>query len=395
MHLRYILVRQPFYLFLFLFIPILVQAKIIEVGPTRKYKTPSEASVIVEDGDYVEIDYGIYENDVSVWRKNDLFIYGRNGRPHIKVNGVAAEEKAIWVIKGNNTRVANLEFSGAKVRDKNGAGIRQEGLNLKVFGCYFHDNENGVLTGKNPESEIIIENTEFANNGAGDGRSHNIYIGGVRKLTLRHCYVHHARIGHNVKSRAAENYILYSRLMDENDGASSYIVDLSNGGTVYLIGNLIQQGPKNDNSTLISIAAEGEKNPSNGIFIINNTFVNDYTAGIYIKNMSKNMPAKITNNIFYGPNKNIVKGLGQISNNLTIIKPRTLSLISVNPEFVDESTYNYRLHSNSPSVDAGVDPGNVNGLSLVPEWQYKHVAGKERRIIAGKIDIGAYEFSER
>ena len=69
----------------------------------------------------------------------------------MKADGAAAEGKAIWVIKGNNTRVANIEFSGAKVRDKNGAGIRQEGINLTVMGCYFHDNENGILAGRNVE----------------------------------------------------------------------------------------------------------------------------------------------------------------------------------------------------------------------------------------------------
>jgi hypothetical protein len=55
----------------------LVHAKIIEVGPTKKYKTPSEASRFVEDGDYVEIEGGIYKNDTTVWRKIDLFIFVR------------------------------------------------------------------------------------------------------------------------------------------------------------------------------------------------------------------------------------------------------------------------------------------------------------------------------
>lgn len=40
-----------------------------------------------------------------------------------------------------------IEFSGATVPDKNGAGIRQEGVPLTVRHCRFHDNENCILAG--------------------------------------------------------------------------------------------------------------------------------------------------------------------------------------------------------------------------------------------------------
>ena len=62
-----------------------------------------------------------------------------------------------------NIVIDNIELSGCRVLDKNGAGIRQEGSNLTIRNCYFHDNENGILSGKNPASEILIEKAEFAN----------------------------------------------------------------------------------------------------------------------------------------------------------------------------------------------------------------------------------------
>lgn len=71
--------------------------------------------------------------------------------------------------------VENIEFTGAKVRDKNGAGIRSEGTNLAISKCYFHDNQNGVLAGKNLQSSIVIADSVFEKNGFGDGQSHNIY----------------------------------------------------------------------------------------------------------------------------------------------------------------------------------------------------------------------------
>jgi hypothetical protein len=87
------------------------------------------------------------------------------------------------VIAGSDTTIENVELSGAKVPDQNGAAIRQEGANLTLRDCYIHDNEDGILTGAGATSEILIERCEFASNGFGDGFSHNMYIGKVKKFT--------------------------------------------------------------------------------------------------------------------------------------------------------------------------------------------------------------------
>jgi hypothetical protein len=68
---------------------------------------------------------------------------------------------------------------------------------------------------------------------------------------------------------------LYNRLADERGGTSSYIIGLSNGGPTYIIGNIIEQGPKNRNRTPLSCAAEGEKNLLRGFYI--NTGAYKYT----------------------------------------------------------------------------------------------------------------------
>lgn len=204
---------------------------VLKVGPQEKLSSPSLAAKFAKDGNIIEIDAsGHYDGDVVVWEQNNLTIRGVNGRPHIRANGASAEGKAVWVVKGNNTTVENIEVSGAHVSDGNGAAIRQEGAGLTLRYCYFHHNENGILTGANEKSDIVIEHSEFSDNGEGSGQTHNIYIGDVRSFTLKYSYSHHARVGHNVKSRAQRNYILYNRLMDGADGNSSYIIDLPNGG---------------------------------------------------------------------------------------------------------------------------------------------------------------------
>ncbi|HSE92305.1 MAG TPA: right-handed parallel beta-helix repeat-containing protein, partial [Methylomirabilota bacterium] len=249
--------------------------RVLRVGPGRELARPSHAAALARAGDTVEIDAELYEGDVVTWRADHLTLRGVGGRARLRAAGQAAEAKAIWVIRGRNTVVEDVEFSGARVPDRNGAGIRQEGADLTIRRCLFHDNENGVLLGGGPDSETVIEESEFAANGAGDGRSHNIYIVAVRRFVLRGSDVHHARTGHNVKSRARENVIVGNRIVDEATGTSSYAIDLPNGGVAYIIGNVLQKGPRAEHRRMIAYGAEGIRHAVNELYLVNNTLVND------------------------------------------------------------------------------------------------------------------------
>lgn len=400
---------------LLLSVSILAPAATLSVGPGKRYARPCEAIAVARPGDRIEIDAGgNYAGDVCGWTKDRLTLVGIGGRAVIDGAGKSAQDKAIWVISGNDTTVENIEFSGAMVSDQNGAGIRQEGKNLTVRNCYFHDNQNGILTGDNPGSQITIETSEFARNGTGDGYTHNIYIGHVARLTLRFSYSHHARSGHLVKSRAAENYILYNRLTDEMGGTASYELELTNGGTSYVIGNLIEQSPETENSTMLAYMPEGKdsRNPSTALFIINNTFVNDRPKGaIFVNiNASDPTPAVIKNNIFMGPGTLVNQPAAVVAANFQAQDPQggfapwawimkvfesfgmNSSWRAGDSQFVDPKNYDYRLKPNSPCIDRGEDPGAGAGFALTPTHQYVHPACGETRTIQGKIDIGAYEF---
>lgn len=356
------------------------QADVLRVGPNRPYARPSEAALVARHGDVVEIDAGSYAGDVAVWRQNNLVIRGVGGTVHLMADGEAAEGKAIWVIKGNNTSVEFIEFSGAAVADGNGAGIRSEGSGLTLRHCYFHDNENGILGGV---GDVLIEHTEFARNGSGDGLTHNIYISQrVKRFTLRFSYSHHARIGHNVKSRARENFILYNRIMDEADGNSSYAIDLPDGGIGYVIGNLVQQGPQAVNRTLLSYGAESLHHSLNELYVVNNTFVDDHDQGRFIRIAAGSVRVQLINNLFIG-NGSLPDNGAQMKSNLTLN----------NAGLVDRAGFDYRLTARSPAIDAGTDPGTANGQSLVPMSQYLHPQRNESRPAIRTIDVGAYEFA--
>jgi hypothetical protein len=353
---------------------------IIRVGPGKAYTTISDAIDDADDGDIIEIDAGVYADDFTGIDQDNLTLRGVNGRAHLRADNMIPDNgngKGIWITGGNNIRVENIEFSGATVTDENGAGIRAEGNNLSICNSYFHDNENGILG--EDGGTMLIEYSEFAANGFGDGYTHNLYIDGGNTLVFRFNYSHHARIGHNLKSRAAENYVLYNRIMDEDTGTSSYIVDIPDGGLTYLIGNLLQQGSENDNSTMVAYAAESDDNGVLELYAVNNTFVNDYGSGQFI-DIASGTDVLVMNNIFAGDD-NAPSGTG-VSNNHVVS----------DPDVVDRAGFDYQLNGTSNAINSGAVPGSANGFSLTPVYEYVHPIQYRIRPADAILDAGAYEY---
>jgi hypothetical protein len=359
-----------------------LHARKLLVGPGKTYAKPSLAAAAAHDGDTVEIDAVTYTGDACTWSADNLVLRGAGRFAHLDAQGANAQGKGTWVIDGKNTTIENIEFSGAKVDDQNGAGIRQEGPGVTIRHCYFHDNENGILA---DGGDMIIEYTEFAHNGLGEvGRTHNIYVSSATSFTLRYCYSHHAVIGHNVKSRAMKNFILYNRIMDEADGTSSYDIDLPNGGFSVVMGNLIQQGPNTDNSTIFPYGAEGLKNAPNELYVVNNTFVNDRQGGTFIQIAGGTTVAKVMNNLFVGQGT-LISGKADTGGNVA----------TANPGFVNRAAYDYRLTAGSPAIDKGKDAGAAGAVDLKPVFLYVHPVSNSPRVTAGAaLDAGAYEFGD-
>ena len=363
------------------------QAATLQVGPGKPFATPCAAIAAAAAGDTIQIDSaGNYAGDVCQWNTNGLTLIGvGSGRAVLNASGKSSQGKAIWVISGNDNTVENIEFTGASVVDLNGAGIRAEGSNLTIRNCYFHDNQEGILTDGGP-STILIEFSEFSHNGAGDGFSHNLYIGNVSRFIFRYNYSHGAVIGHLLKSRAAQNEIYYNRLSDEATGTASYDIDLPNGGRSFIVGNLIEKGPNAQNSALVSYQEEGANsgNPTHELFVVNNTMVNDFGRGTFVVvDSSVAVPAVIKNNIFQGSGSVTTQANAVVANNF-----------SGNAKLANPASFDYHLLAGSLAIDAGADPGSGAGVSLAPLSQYVHPACAEGRATTGTaIDIGAYEFN--
>lgn len=353
------------------------------VGPGQTYATPCAAFAAASDGAIIEIDAaGTYSGDVCGIARSNLTIRGINGRPKIDAAGRNAMGKGVWVVQGNNTTIENVEIFGAKVADRNGAALRLDGKHLTLRGSYLHDNENGILTKNDGVSDIVIERTEFANNGYGDGYTHNLYIGQVASLVFRFNYSHDAKVGHNLKSRAQTNTITYNRFSTEGTGSPSYEIDLPNAGLAYVIGNVIQQPASNQNGGMLTFGVEGASNSRQELYVVNNTFINDAANGTFVSvGAGVTTPVLLQNNVFAGAGTVTTQASATLRTNYQ----------GSAPGFTDRASYNLVPQSSSPLRNAGSAAGTGAGLALTPTSAYLHVANNASRAASGQIDIGAYE----
>ena len=362
-----------------------VYAAALSVGPGKTYNKPCAAIAAAKAGDTVEVDAaGNYDGDHCEWATDNLTVRGVNGRAKINGGGDPANSasgKGIFVIAAPNATIENFEIAGASVADQNGAGIRHQGTNLTLRNVYLHDNQNGILgsPATDKTGEVLMDASEFANNGAGDGQTHNIYLGHYAKITLQYSYSHGAKVGHLVKLRGLENHVLYNRITDEPGTTASYEVSFPSAGTAFVIGNLIEQSETTQNPAIIDYASEPNTlNPDLHLYVINNTIVNNRAGGgTFVADREGTTPAVIMNNIMVGP--------GAVSQQPNAVL--TTNFTMGDPKLAGQATYDYKLLAGSPCVDMGTEPGS----GLRPTSDYVHPLKGEARVAVGKIDIGAYE----
>jgi hypothetical protein len=350
--------------------------RLIKVGLDQDIHTPSAAAAIARDGDTVEIEASVYVADTAVWTQKNLTIRGIEGRPQILAGGASAEGKAIWVVRGGDITIENLEFRNASVRDHNGAGIRFEHGNLTVRNCRFMQNQNGILTADG-DLNLRIENSEFGYNGYGDGYSHDLYVGQIKSLYVTGSYFHHAKVGHLLKSRAQENHILFNRLTDETGGRASYEIDLPNGGQDYIVGNIIEKSATAENPNVISFGVEGFRNPDSRLYLVQNTILNDRSRGGNLL-IAKDGYAKIAvvNNVLIGKYNDasvyVQPGLSAdslASNGRTDYRN---NITADRVDVADAGHYDFRPVIGRKLTPDKIGSTLIDGVDLTPHYEYLH-----------------------
>jgi len=351
---------------------------VILVGRDQALTRIAEAANRAKSGDVIEVEAGTYVGDIAIWTQSNLTIRAVGGRARIEQKDGSAEDKALWVIKGDNVLIENFEFAGAHVPGHNGAGIRHEGGKLTVRNCLFEGNEMGLLTWNDEHSTLIIEKSEFRNNLAastyrsGDPIGHQIYVGRIAMFTLTESYVHHGAFGHLVKSRARENRVFNNRISDEINGRASYELEFPNGGIAYVVGNIIRQSSLTENANIVSFGAEGYHWQQNELYLVNNTLVDGLASGgNFLRVKQGANEVRFINNLLLGRGRLSIETSWKVAGNARAARGDV--------PFADAG--DYRLSSTSRLVRTAVDPGAVNGISLGLAREYAHP--RNSHVLAG------------
>ena len=178
---------------------------VLTVGSGQTYITIASAVAAAGSGDTIDVQSGTYNDDFTAINRS-LTLQAVGGEVFMTADENPPDGKAI-ITEGNpgqSVTINGFDISGAQVDDENGAAIRYQGGNLSLSQDDFHDNQEGILAASDPNGSITIDNSEFANNGNGQGNTHDIYINNVGTFTITNSYVHDAIVGHEIKSRALE-----------------------------------------------------------------------------------------------------------------------------------------------------------------------------------------------
>jgi len=258
----------------------------------KAFHSLKKAAAALKDGDEMRIGPGTY-HEPMILKANNITIIGEGP---VVIENATAQGKAALVIQGNWTRIYNIECRHIKVRDKNGACIRQEGKNILLENVYFHDSQQGMLTGSAP-GLVTIRNSRFENLGANVGQAHGIYIGGGELVIQDSIFIRARNEGHEIKSRARKTYISKT-IIASLDAQDSRLLDISNGGNLTITDSVLVQGPYSVNRDVIGYGLEGLRHTSNTVVLRDNIIILERPAGnILIHHKEGTVTPDIRNNI--------------------------------------------------------------------------------------------------
>lgn len=357
------------------------------VGPAPPSMSLRDALAVAADGDTIALMAGEYNGQVGVIEQRRLTLRGIGERPVLRAGGRHAEGKGILVVRGGEVLIENVEFRSARVPDGNGAGIRLERGRLKVVRSAFYDNEIGLLTGNDPETELEIVDSEFGQAPQVTGGLHHLlYAGRIGRLTVTGSRFHEGYEGHLIKSRARQTRLFYNLIYDGWSGGASYEVDLPNGGEAWLVGNVIGQSPETQNRALVSFGAEGDPWPRSALYLAHNTLISPLgTPAWFLRTWSERLPA----NAPVVAVNNVLAGVG-------VLKPGTSGTMAGNGRTLGRwlrspDTLDFSLPHDSRLRGTAVDVRQIEGQDLTPKAEFQLPVGTRPLSTPTRSSPGAFQ----
>lgn len=282
-------------------------AAVWKVAPGQSLQ---QAVLQAADGDVIELQGGVHAGQVALLRQRHLTLRGAAGaqRAVLQADGQHAEGKGILVVRGGVVQVENIEFRGARVPDRNGAGIRFDRGRLVVRNCAFFDNQNGILTSNDDDAELVVQDSVFGLAPPLTPLPHLIYVGHIARFTLQGSHLSGGQMGHLVKSRARANEVRYNHIVDGADGHAAYELEFPNGGSATVVGNVVAQSGHSSNAAIVAYGAEGEAPGAartHSLLLVNNTLVNSgwrpaFFVRVHDQRLHSPVQQRWFNNLFIG-----------------------------------------------------------------------------------------------
>ena len=300
--------------------PVLAQAptaRVWRVGAGQAITTIADALRQAGDGDTVEISPGTYPGDVAVIPQRRLHIVGLGDGPVVRADGRHVEGKAIWVVHDGDILIENIAFTGCRVPDGNGAGIRFQRGRLRLLRCRFSDNQMGVLTGNDASSELHLSDCDFSDAPLYPAPlPHLLYVGRIGRFSLQGSRLRRGHAGHLLKCRARESLVSDNLFDDGLLGQASYEIDLPNGGIARVEHNTLVQSPRTQNPVMLAYGAEGQAWDQNRLTLQGNTFINHLPSGgwfvrVWTDRLPADSPVRSSLNRFLGPGRLLLGPQGQ------------------------------------------------------------------------------------
>ncbi len=291
------------------FLPWQPQKKIKDTsGLTFVNQTPfTDLSVAVKSlqhGDTLLIAEGTYQIPIVI-KKNNITIKG-NG--YVIFEKSAAHSKGYILSQGDNLTVENIECRYIRVRDGNGACIRQEGKDLTLNHVYFHNSQEGILETSKNAGFIKIFNSRFERLGH-NGQAHGVYTNKAELFIYQSLFIATKSEGHAIKVRGKKLTIDKSIIVSLS-AVDSRLIDMPNGGEMVVRASILAQGPNSSNGQVIGLGLEGVTHEKNSILLSDNL--------IYLERIGVNkfltIAPELHKSISVTQNRNIVIGDGGIEN---------------------------------------------------------------------------------
>jgi len=296
---------------------------VLTVGAGEEYETIQAAVAAASNGDTIDVEAGTYEvSDLKI--SDNLTFEAVGGTVDIVPEPSTTKynvSKGLFIIgtdtSAPNVTIEGFSFSGAKSTASNGAGIRYQSGNLTLDDDSFSNNQDGILAPPfvDGTGTIDVNDCVFDHNGAGDGQSHNIYIGYISTFIMTNSISEDAVVGHEVKSRAENNIIEDNQIIDGPTGTASYSIDLPEAGNDIIQGNTIEKGPDASSPIAIHVGGPMEPYANSNVVIQDNTFINNYGPSAQLVNNEFTSPVTVTDNTIENFNT-ILNGIGTQSGNV-------------------------------------------------------------------------------